>query len=219
MTLTPCLETHGTRCSSMAVACCLAMPNMRGMEGPVMSASRMPTVLPARRSSVARMPVTSDFPTPPLPDTTPMRCLTRDSPLSSNCGMPSCCSAMYVLPIYSETGGLLWCRRLCAGRRPLEYPNDVGLAFSWEGTGRQTRRDGLRLSQYGHFPWGKLALGRAESHLAAALRPRISKLSSLLQSNADMQSRRETGKLVTRQFVNSSGRSTFPCAPELQQTR
>ncbi len=45
---------------------------MRGIEGPVMSASRMPTRAPRRASSTARMPHTSDLPTPPLPDITPM---------------------------------------------------------------------------------------------------------------------------------------------------
>src|ERR1700716_733019 len=43
-------------------------PNRRGIEGPVMSASRIPTFLPARRRPTAMSPVVSDLPTPPLPD-------------------------------------------------------------------------------------------------------------------------------------------------------
>ena len=45
---------------------------MRGMEGPVMSASRIAARLPARAVALASRPVTRDLPTPPLPLTTPM---------------------------------------------------------------------------------------------------------------------------------------------------
>ena len=47
-------------------------PNAFGMEGPVTSASIMPTRFPALRNSEASRQVTEVFPTPPLPDTTPM---------------------------------------------------------------------------------------------------------------------------------------------------
>ena len=50
-------------------------PNMRGIEGPVMSPSRMPTLSPRRFNPTASSPATSDFPTPPLPDITAMTCL------------------------------------------------------------------------------------------------------------------------------------------------
>ena len=43
-------------------------PNSRGIDGPVMSASRMPTFLCARRRPTASSAVVSDLPTPPLPD-------------------------------------------------------------------------------------------------------------------------------------------------------
>src|ERR1035437_3951731 len=43
-------------------------PNRRGIEVPVMSASRIPTFLPARRRPTAISAVVSDLPTPPLPD-------------------------------------------------------------------------------------------------------------------------------------------------------
>ena len=38
------------------------------MEGPVTSASRTPTLCPARRARTASWLVTMDLPTPPLPD-------------------------------------------------------------------------------------------------------------------------------------------------------
>src|SRR3989442_9977870 len=50
-------------------------PNIRGIEGPVMSPSRTPTRKPRRFRPTARRPATSDFPTPPLPDITAMTCL------------------------------------------------------------------------------------------------------------------------------------------------
>ena len=63
----------------MALSC---TPNARGMEGPVMSASSTATLLPSRKASTASSEVTSDFPTPPFPLTTPM---TRLTSLSSFC--------------------------------------------------------------------------------------------------------------------------------------
>ena len=53
-------------------------PNIFGIEGPVTSASRMPTVLPALFAAIARSPVTRDLPTPPLPLTTPMTFFTLE---------------------------------------------------------------------------------------------------------------------------------------------
>ncbi len=46
------------------------MPNMRGMENPQMSASMTPTAKPRWASAAARLAVTDDLPTPPLPDAT-----------------------------------------------------------------------------------------------------------------------------------------------------
>ena len=51
-------------------------PNIRGMEGPVMSPSSTPTRNPRRLRPTARRPATSDFPTPPFPDMTAMTCFT-----------------------------------------------------------------------------------------------------------------------------------------------
>lgn len=42
-------------------------PNSSGIEGPHTSASRIPTVDPAAASATARLAVTVDLPTPPLP--------------------------------------------------------------------------------------------------------------------------------------------------------
>ena len=43
-------------------------PSMRGTENPQMSASRTPTVRPCAASAAARLTVTDDLPTPPLPE-------------------------------------------------------------------------------------------------------------------------------------------------------
>ena len=59
------------------------MPNVLGMDGPVMSASRMATFLPRFCISLASRLVTRDLPTPPLPDTTPMTCLMFERELVS----------------------------------------------------------------------------------------------------------------------------------------
>ena len=48
------------------------IPYILGMDGPVMSASRMPTRYPSFASWLARDAVTMDLPTPPFPLTTPI---------------------------------------------------------------------------------------------------------------------------------------------------
>ena len=45
-----------------------SMPRRRGTEKPQMSASRMPMVRPRRARATARLTVTDDLPTPPLPE-------------------------------------------------------------------------------------------------------------------------------------------------------
>ena len=47
---------------------CAAVPSMRGIEWPYMSASTSPTARPMSAIATARFAVTDDFPTPPLPD-------------------------------------------------------------------------------------------------------------------------------------------------------
>ena len=52
-----------------------SMPSMRGTEKPQMSASSTPTVKPLAARAAARLTVTEDLPTPPLPEATVMtRC-------------------------------------------------------------------------------------------------------------------------------------------------
>ncbi|MCY1310390.1 hypothetical protein D9M70_605720 [compost metagenome] len=41
---------------------------MIGIDGPEISASRIPTLAPAFLSAIARLAVTVDFPTPPFPE-------------------------------------------------------------------------------------------------------------------------------------------------------
>ena len=55
------------------------MPKALGMEGPVISASRMPTFLPRPAMAQAREEVTRLLPTPPFPLTTAMTFLTWES--------------------------------------------------------------------------------------------------------------------------------------------
>ena len=49
-----------------------SMPSMPGIEKPYTSASRIATSWPALTSETARLTVTEDLPTPPLPDVIPM---------------------------------------------------------------------------------------------------------------------------------------------------
>ena len=72
MTSMPPFVVAGTRMSFTAVARSPARPSILGMEGPVISASRIPTRAPERASSTARLPQTNDLPTPPLPEMTPI---------------------------------------------------------------------------------------------------------------------------------------------------
>src|SRR5579871_5168394 len=58
-------------------------PKSFGTDGPVMSASRMPTRKFFRRSPIASIAVTSDLPTPPLPDMIGIVCAIRARPENS----------------------------------------------------------------------------------------------------------------------------------------
>ena len=59
-----------------------ASPNAFGMDGPVMSASRMPTLRPFVIAATASMVVTKLFPTPPLPLATAITLPTFDAAFS-----------------------------------------------------------------------------------------------------------------------------------------
>ena len=76
ISFTPPLLSTGRMPSSQPSARCRA-PKIRGMEGPVISASSTAVALPPRRMRVASRLVTRLLPTPPLPLTTPMTFFTR----------------------------------------------------------------------------------------------------------------------------------------------
>lgn len=65
---------------------------MRGMEGPQISASRMPTRWPLRARVRASWADTDDLPTPPFPERTKMTCLTFSIPIKK-LKTPCCSSA------------------------------------------------------------------------------------------------------------------------------
>ena len=71
----PVCVVTGSRYSSVPMQCSW-MPKDLGMEGPVMSASRIAQLWPRRCISDAIRDVTRDLPTPPLPLTTAMTFLT-----------------------------------------------------------------------------------------------------------------------------------------------
>ena len=116
----PSFATHGSIPSSLPRACSW-MPYIFGMDGPVISASRIPAVYPFSIIILAREAVTMDLPTPPLPLITPMTFLTAEygfagflksfiwlvhvdaweHPAQPSEGHPSCffSSAIFVAPI------------------------------------------------------------------------------------------------------------------------
>ena len=71
----PVWVVTGSRYSSVPIQCSW-MPKDLGMEGPVMSASKMAQLWPRRCISEASRLVTRDLPTPPLPLTTAITFLT-----------------------------------------------------------------------------------------------------------------------------------------------
>ena len=75
MTLTP-YRSRGAILPPALAAGAPSRPIIRGMLGPVMSASRRPTWAPSRASDTARLVDTVLLPTPPLPDATASRFLT-----------------------------------------------------------------------------------------------------------------------------------------------
>ena len=83
ITSMPVLVLTGRMPVSVPMAFSL-MPNALGMDGPVMSASRMPALRPWRCASTASREVTRLLPTPPLPLTT---AITRPTALPSCRGL------------------------------------------------------------------------------------------------------------------------------------
>ena len=68
-------------------------PKDLGIDGPVISASRMAVLRPDWRALTARSEVTSDFPTPPLPLTTAIT-----SPYFSVFPVQRCAESLWQLP-------------------------------------------------------------------------------------------------------------------------
>ena len=60
-------------------------PYIFGIDGPVISASRIPTLQPFFAIWFAREAVTKDLPTPPLPLTMPITCLTLEDAFIAAC--------------------------------------------------------------------------------------------------------------------------------------
>lgn len=158
MTLTPCSEISGSMRLPRAWTWRPLMPNILGMEGPVMSASRMPTLLPRRASSVAMAPVTNDLPTPPLPESTAITRLTSDSVFSSNCDGVDCppaacacsqpmydsfvyvgagaprCDTSVIVPSFASGSHLrcIWAERACNTMGPSEWAGLLNFAGELE---------------------------------------------------------------------------------------
>ena len=88
MTLMPLSETAGYRTPSAPMK--VDSPKARGIEGPVMSESRIAVERPLCCALVASSEVTSDLPTPPLPLTTPISLPT----LVPSCSCSYCGSLM-----------------------------------------------------------------------------------------------------------------------------
>ena len=80
-------------------------PYIFGMEGPVMSASRIPTLYPLAAIAFAREPVTKDFPTPPLPLTTPITFFTELAGFNFSRKL---CGSLVLLPQFAEHVPQLW---------------------------------------------------------------------------------------------------------------
>ena len=72
-------------CPSTASARLLPTPKLSGIEGPVISASRIAVLKPSLQTLLARRDVTRDFPTPPFPLTIQITFLTELSLLRYAC--------------------------------------------------------------------------------------------------------------------------------------
>ena len=77
MTFVPAMLSQGKMESSVVMGLSF-MPNILGIEGPVISASRIAVLLPFLRVATAIREVTRDLPTPPFPLTTPITLRTFD---------------------------------------------------------------------------------------------------------------------------------------------
>ena len=99
-------ETAGTRSFPSGVTVTPSwIPNALGIDGPVISASRIPTLAPVARMRHAIREVTKDFPTPPLPLTTPMTFFTELAGFNFSRKL---CGSLVLLPQFAEHVPQLW---------------------------------------------------------------------------------------------------------------
>ena len=96
--------------SPWLAACRPSMPSIRGTENPAMSASNSPTVKPRPARPAARLTVTDDLPTPPLPDET---------------------ARTRVRPGISVAGGFSWARRRARAMTCFFWSGDISLVRTW----------------------------------------------------------------------------------------
>ena len=91
MISTPPLLVSGTMDfpSSLKATPSCRRPNAFGMEGPVISASKIPTWNPSLFIAEARREQTVDLPTPPLPDTMPMTFFTEEPSAKGSFSIPA----------------------------------------------------------------------------------------------------------------------------------
>ena len=102
----PVEEVAGTRSFPSCVTVAPSwIPNALGIDGPVISASRIPTLAPVARIRHAIKEVTKDFPTPPLPLTTPMTFFTE---LAGSNFSRKLCGSFVLLPQFAEHVPQLW---------------------------------------------------------------------------------------------------------------
>ena len=92
ITSMPVVEEGGISPISLPVTLSL-MPKALGIEGPVMSASRIAHLKSRRCMLTAIMEVTSDLPTPPFPLTTPITCFTELKSFNASMRLSGCFEA------------------------------------------------------------------------------------------------------------------------------
>lgn len=118
MISTPLLLLQGKMWFLPSPVACSLMPNILGMEGPVMSASNTAVLKPRLLVAEAIMEVTRDLPTPPLPLTMPMTFFTLLNSLSCSLGISREPQSFWPQLLQSWLHSLIFSpfsRRFCAG--------------------------------------------------------------------------------------------------------
>ena len=106
ITSIPVEDVAGTRSFPSGVTVTPSwIPNAFGIDGPVISASRIPTFAPVARIRHAIKDVTKDFPTPPLPLTTPITFFTELAGFNFSRKL---CGSLVLLPQFAEQVPQLW---------------------------------------------------------------------------------------------------------------